>query len=107
MPMVLLSESVDPGRAVMERAINVVGARAFKIHNVESIPQLLDEVALHHRIGLLRQSATRFQRQGVIYKPLSDSIPMGCALGCRNEHRAHWPALESFRDALIASFQQP
>lgn len=106
MPMVLLSESIDPGRAVMDRAIRSVGVRAFKIRNVESIPQLLDEVALHHRIGLLRQSATRFQRQGVVYKPLSDSIPIGCALAWRNE-RAHWPALASFRDALIASFQQP
>jgi hypothetical protein len=105
--MVLLSESVDPGRVAIEQAINAVGARAFKIRNAESIPQLLDEVALHGRIGLLRQSATRLQRQGVQYRPLSDPISVGCALACRNEHRAHWPALASFRDALIASFQQP
>lgn len=61
-PLALLSQSVDPGRAVVDDAMAAAGARAFKVHDAGSIPELLDEVALNNRIGLLRQSATRFQR---------------------------------------------
>jgi DNA-binding transcriptional LysR family regulator len=104
-PLVLLSPSVDPGRAVINRAIADAGARAFKLHDAGSIPELLDEVALNNRVGLLRQSATRFQRQGVIYKPLAEPITLGGALAWRADQR--WPALTSLRDALIALSRQP
>lgn len=99
-PLVLLSQPIDPGRAVIEQALASSGARAFKIHDAASIPELLDEVALQSRFGLVRQSAMRFQRPGVIYKPLSEPVQLGTALAWRVDHR--WSALFSFRDALIA-----
>ncbi len=104
-PLVLLSPDIDPGRAVIDQALSSVGARAFKIRDAASIPELLDEVAVHGRLGLLRQSATRFQRQGVVYKPLADSPQVGCALAWRADDRR--TALGSLRDALIAFSRQP
>ncbi len=60
LPLVLLSHAIDPGRGAIEQALSLAGTRAFKIHDVTSIPELLDEVVLHGRLGLMRQSATRF-----------------------------------------------
>jgi DNA-binding transcriptional LysR family regulator len=104
-PLVLLSQFVDPGRAAVDDAMAATSTRAFKVHDAGGIPELLDEVALNNRIGLLRQSATRFQRQGVVYKPLAEPIRLECALAWRTDHR--WPAFMSIRDALIAYSQQP
>ncbi len=105
LPLVLLSGAIDPGRAVIDRVLSSAGSRAFKIHDVGSIPKLLDEVALQGRCGLLRQSSTRFLRQGVVYKPLSESIQLGSALAWRADHR--WPSFISVRDAIMAFSQQP
>ena len=104
-PLALLPQSVDPDRVVIDCAIADAGARAFKVHDAGSIPELLDEVALNNCIGLLRQSATRFQRQGVVYKSSPEPIALGCALAWRADHR--WPVLTSFREALIVFSQQP
>ena len=103
--LVLLSQSVDPGRIVIDRAIADAGVRAFKVHEAGSILELLDEVALNNRVGLLRQSATRFNRQGVVYKPLAEPIRLECALAWRTDHR--WPVFTSCRDVLIAFSRQP
>jgi DNA-binding transcriptional LysR family regulator len=104
-PLILLLQSIDPSRAVIDRLLSSLSARAFKIHDARTVPELLDEVVLHGRVGLLRQSATRFQRQGVIYKPLSETIQVGCALAWRVDDR--WPASISFRDALVSFSQRP
>jgi DNA-binding transcriptional LysR family regulator len=99
-PLVLLARTVDLGRAIIDRALSSAGARAFKVCEVGSIPELLDQVALNGRAGLVRQSATRFQREGVLYKPLAETIQVGCSLAWRADDR--WPALVSLRDALAA-----
>jgi DNA-binding transcriptional LysR family regulator len=104
-PLVLLSPDIDPGRATIDQALSSAGARAFKVHDAASIPELLDEVAVHGRLGVLRQSATRFQRQGVVYKSLDDTIRLGDALAWRADDRR--PALMSLRDSFIAFSRQP
>lgn len=104
-PPVSLSADIDPAHEVIDRALSFAGARAFKIRDAANIPELLDEVAMHGRFGLLRQSSMRFQRQGVVYKPLADPIQVGCALAWRGDDRR--PALVSLRDTLIAFSRQP
>jgi hypothetical protein len=99
-PLTLLAESSDPARTLIEQHLSSVGTRAFRIHDCASVHELLDCVALHGRAGLVRQSASRFQRQGVVYKSLIEPIQVGCALAWRIDDRR--PALMSFRDALIA-----
>ncbi len=103
-PLVLLSGAIDPGRAVIDHVFSSAGSRAFKIHDAGGIPELLDEVALQGRCGLLRQSSTRFLRQGVVYKPLSEPIQLGSALTSRADNR--WPGLVSVRDTIITFSQQ-
>ncbi len=103
-PPVLLSSDIDPARAAIDRALSSAGARAFKIRDAANIPELLDEVAMHGRFGLLRQSSMRFQRQGVVYKPLADPIQVGCALAWRSDDRR--PAVMSLRDTFIAFSRQ-
>jgi len=103
-PLVLLSGAIDPGRAVIDRVLSSAGSRAFKIHDVGSIPELLDEVALQGRCGLLRRSSTRFLRQGVVYKSLSEPIQLGSALAWRADNR--WTSFISVRDVIIAFSQQ-
>jgi DNA-binding transcriptional LysR family regulator len=103
-PIVLLSQTVDPARTVIDQALSSVGNRSFKIHDAGSVPELLDQVAMAGRIGLLRQSATRFQRHGVAFRSLADSVQVGCALAWRI--RQLGPRLASFRDTLIHFFQQ-
>lgn len=104
-PLILLSPDIDPSRAVIEQTLSSAGARAFKIRDAANIPELLDAVAMHGRFGLLRQSSIRFQRQGAVYKPLADSIEIGCALAWRSADRR--PGVVSLRDTLIAFSRQP
>lgn len=104
-PLVLLSQDIDPGRAAIDQALSSVGARAFKVHDAGSIPELLDEAAVRGRLGVLRQSATRFQRQGVVYKRFAETIQLGYALAWRADDRR--PALMSLRDSFIAFSRQP
>jgi hypothetical protein len=103
-PLVLLAQSLDPARTVMEQHISSVGTRAFRVHDTSSVPELLDQVAVHSRVGILRQSATRFQRQGVVYKALTEPIQVGCALAWRAENRK--PAALSLRDSILFHAQQ-
>ena len=42
-PLVLLSESVDPSRTIVDDVLSSASARAFKVHEATSIPELLDE----------------------------------------------------------------
>jgi DNA-binding transcriptional LysR family regulator len=104
-PLVLLSHDIDPGRDTIDQALSSAGVRAFKVYDAASIPELLDEVAVHGRLGVLRQSAIRFQRQGVVYKSLAETIRLGYALAWRADDRRS--ALMSLRDSFIAFSRQP
>jgi DNA-binding transcriptional LysR family regulator len=99
LPMVLLSSTVDPARSVIDGNLSSLGTRGFRVHDAGSVTELLDQVAIHRRAGLLRQSATRFQRQGVVYKPLVEPITVGCALAWRTDNRS--PTMISLRDLLL------
>jgi LysR family hca operon transcriptional activator len=103
-PLVLLTEQVDPARTILENHIASAGVRGFRIHDAASIPELLDLVAVRNCIGLIRQSVMRFQRQGVVYKPLSEPIQVGCALAWRVENRK--PALLALRDSILFHAQR-
>jgi hypothetical protein len=69
-----------------------------------SLIEVLDHVALHRSIGLMRNSAGRLRRDDVLYKPLADSIQLETAIAWRTENRSSH--LLSFRDALIAFGQR-
>lgn len=75
-------------------------ADASSIAYVPNLIELLDYVALHRSIGLIRSSAGRLLRKDVLYKPLADSVPLETALSWRAENRSS--RMLSFRDALIA-----
>jgi DNA-binding transcriptional LysR family regulator len=103
-PLALLTEQVDPARTVLTSHISAAGTRGFRIHDASSVPELLDLVATRDCIGLIRQSATRFQRQGMAYKPLLDPIQVGCALAWRAENRK--PAMLALRDSMLFHAQR-
>lgn len=102
-PLVLISSNVDLGRAAVDQALDTTGTRSFKIHEAGLVSELLDEVALHGLVGLLRQSSTRFHRQGVVYKQLSEPVEARCVLAWRKDNL--WPTLVSLRDAILAFAQ--
>ena len=66
--------------------------------------ELLNHVALHRSIGLMRSSAGRLRRDDVLYKPLADSIQLETAIAWRTENRSS--QLLSFQDALIVFGQR-
>jgi DNA-binding transcriptional LysR family regulator len=103
--LTLLAEAADPVRSMIEHQLASAGSRAFRIHDAGSIPELLDQVAIHHRVGLMRQSTSRFQCAGVGYKPVNAPFQLGCALAWRAENRR--PAVASLRDAILAFSQRP
>lgn len=104
LPLVLLTEQVDPARTILENHISSAGVRGFRIHDASSVPELLDLVAVRNFIGLIRQSAMRFQRQGVVYKLLAEPIQVGCALAWRVENRR--PAMLTLRDSILFHAQR-
>lgn len=104
LPMVLLSPTVDPARTVMDEKLSSLGTRGFRVHNAGSVTELLDQVAIHRRSGLLRQSVMRFQRYGVVYKPLVEPITVGCALAWRTDNRS--PTRVALRDLLLTFARQ-
>ena len=67
---------------------------------VSNLVELLDHVALHRGIGLMRTSASRLRRDDVVCKPLAGSIQLETAIAWRKEN--HSLRMVSFRDALIA-----
>lgn len=103
-PIVLLSPSVDPARTVIDEKLSSLSSRGFRVHDAGSITELLDQVAIHRRAGLLRQSAMRFERQGVVYKTLVEPITVGCALAWRTDNRS--PTMIALRDLLLTFSRQ-
>lgn len=103
-PLTLISKTIDPARPLIEQALASAGSRSFKPTEAESLQELLDAVPLEGRIGLVRESAMRFQRHGVVYRQISDSVQLTSALAWRADDRR--PKLQSFRDALITFANQ-
>ena len=53
LPMVLLSPTVDPARSAIDQNLLSFGTRAFRVHDAGSVTELLDQVAIYARAGLL------------------------------------------------------
>jgi DNA-binding transcriptional LysR family regulator len=100
--IVLLSGDVDPGMAVIEFALQQAGVSSW--HPVSSVVELLDHVAVERSVGLMRASASRLRREGVISKPLGNSIRLETAIAWRTEDQN--PRMVSVRDAMIAFSQR-
>jgi DNA-binding transcriptional LysR family regulator len=100
--VVLLRSNVDPAAASIETALQQAGISTP--HPVSSIIEQLDHVAIHRSVGLLRASAGRLRRDGVLFKPLGNSIQLETGIAWRTDDRN--PAMVSFRDALIAFSQR-
>jgi len=99
LPLALLAPEIDASRPTIEKSLASAGARAFRILDAGGFHELLDEVALHNRVGILRQSATRFYRQGVVFKPLDEEISVSSVLAWRTDNRA--PKTLRLRDEII------
>ena len=100
--IVLLSGDVDPGKAVIEAALQQAGVSSW--HEVSNMVEQLDHVAVERSIGLMRASAGRLRREGVVSKPLGNSIRLETAIAWRTEDRD--PRKVSIRDAMIAFGQR-
>lgn len=99
-----VSRQIDPGSVVVEGMLRRAGIEASSFAPVASLIELLDHVALHRNVGLMRKSASRIRRNDVLYKPLTDSIQLETAMAWRSENRSS--QMLSFRDAMI-TFGQP
>jgi DNA-binding transcriptional LysR family regulator len=94
----LLSPRTDPGSVAIESILQqkTIGSLVTPAANVID---LLDVVATNRSVGLMRSSAGRLRRDGVIYKPLADSIQLEAGISGRKGD--HNPRMLSFRDTLI------
>jgi DNA-binding transcriptional LysR family regulator len=98
--LTIVSRQIDPGSANVEAMLLKAGIGASSIVSTANLIELLDHVALHRSIGLMRSSAGRIRRDDVLYKSLADSVQIETAIAWRAENRNS--QLLSFRDALIA-----
>jgi DNA-binding transcriptional LysR family regulator len=102
--LTILSRQIDPGSVNLETMLLKAGIGTSSIVPAANLIELLDHVAVHRSIGLMRSSAGRFRRDDLLYKPLADSVSLETAIAWRTENRSS--LLLSFRDALIAFGQQ-
>jgi DNA-binding transcriptional LysR family regulator len=102
--LTIVSRQIDPGSISVETMLRKAGIEASSLVPVVNLIELLDHVAVHRSIGLMRSSAGRLRRDDVLYKPLADSVPLETAIAWRAENRSS--QLLSFRDALIAFGQR-
>lgn len=100
----ILSRQIDPGSVRAEAMLLKAGVEASLIFPAANLIELLDFVAVHPGIGLMRASAGRLRRDDVLCKPLADSVQLETALAWRAENRSY--QLLSFRDTLIAFGQR-
>jgi DNA-binding transcriptional LysR family regulator len=100
--VILLSGRTDVAVVSIDAMLQQAGM--VSSHTVSSVIELLDHVAVQRSFGLMRASAGRLRRDGVISKPLANSIQLETAIAWRTDDRN--PAMVSFRDAVIA-FSQP
>ena len=101
--IVLLSGDVDPGKAVIEAALQQADVSSWQA--VSNVVEQLDHVAIQSSVGLMRASAGRLRREGVISKPFANTIRLETAIVWRTDNRN--PGMVSFRDAMIAFSQRP
>jgi DNA-binding transcriptional LysR family regulator len=104
-PLTLLSQNADPGRLAIERLLRGSGSTVYKIRDAANLIELLDQVVLEGRMALVRASTQRLERMGLIYKPLSESAALECALVWRIDNRRR--TLLSFLNAVYAASQPP
>jgi DNA-binding transcriptional LysR family regulator len=102
--LVVLSPKIDPGSVHAEAMLRAAGIDTSSLTASANLIELLDHVALHRSIGLMRTSTGRLRRDDVLYKPLADSVQLETAIAWRTENRSS--QLLSFRDALIAFGQR-
>jgi len=100
----ILSRQIDTGSVSVETMLRKTGIEASSILSAANLVELLDHVAVHRSIGLMRASAGRLRRDDVLYKPLADSVQLETAIAWRAENRSS--QLLSFRDALITFGQR-
>jgi DNA-binding transcriptional LysR family regulator len=101
---VLVSPQIDPGSRSVEAMLSESGIEVSSLSGVSNLIELLDHVALHRSIGLMRNSACRLRRDDVVCKPLAGSIQLETATAWRKENCN--PRMVSLRDALIAFGQR-
>jgi DNA-binding transcriptional LysR family regulator len=100
--VVSVRSKTDPAAVAIDAMLQHGGVTSS--HTVSSVIELLDHVALHRSVGLMRSSAGRLRRDGVVFKPLANSVQLETAIAWRTDDRN--PVMVSFRDALIAFGQR-
>ena len=100
----IIAQPSDPGTVHVEAMLGKAGIEASSVVPAANLIDLLDHVALQRSIGLMRSSAGRFRREGVVCKPLTGSIQLETAIAWRTENRNS--RMLSFRDALITFGQR-
>lgn len=81
-----LSQRIDPGMSLVENTLHSPGFEASSIRDTHNVIDLLDEVAPHRSIGLMRRSAGRLRRDDVVCKSFAGSIQLETAIAWRKEH---------------------
>jgi DNA-binding transcriptional LysR family regulator len=98
-----ISRRTDPSATSIQLMLQQGGVISSIVWAANLI-DLLDAIASDQNIGLIRRSAARLRREGVVYKPLADSISLQTAIaGRKGDHRPH---IQSFRDAIVVFAQQ-
>ena len=100
----IIAQESDRGTPRAEAMLQKAGIEASSIIPTANLVDLLDHVALERSIGLVRSSAGRLRREGIVCKPLNGSIQLETAIAWRTENRNS--RMLSFRDALITFGQR-
>jgi len=100
----IIAQQSDPGTVHVEALLRKAGIEASSVVPAVNLIDLLDHVALQSSIGLMRSSAGRLWREGIVCKPLTGSIQLETAIAWRTENRNS--RMLSFRDALITFGQR-
>ena len=100
----IIAQQSDPGTPHVEAMLRKAGIEASRVVPAANLIDLLDHVALQRSIGLMRSSAGRLRREGIVCKPLTGSIQLETAIAWRTENRSS--RMLSFRDALITFGQR-
>jgi DNA-binding transcriptional LysR family regulator len=100
----IIARQSDPGTVRVEAMLTKAGIEASSVVPAANLIDLLDHVALQRSIGLMRNSAARLRREGIVCKPLTGSVQLETAIAWRTENRNS--RMLSFRDALITFGQR-
>ncbi|MEI9980914.1 MAG: LysR substrate-binding domain-containing protein [Edaphobacter sp.] len=102
-PVALLSQNADPARFYIEKSLRSSSAAIYKIRDAGNLIELLDQVVLEGRSALVRASTQRLAQTGLVYKPLSESPTLECALVWRLDNRRR--TLHSFLNTVYSASQ--